>query len=263
MQTSDAISPPLVLRVGEVIVCEDASSLTEAQRRQRVGVELLRQAAIEAGLLASNDALPHDGVISEAAADAIDRYVDAQVHVPDPDEANCRRYYAAHAARYAVGERMHVRHILFAVTPGVDVQALRLRAERALLDVRANPQSFGAAARELSNCPSGAQGGDLGWLQEQDCAPEFARELFAQDEGKAHVGVLPRLVHSRFGLHVVEVLARQPGQAQSYEAVSEAVAQSLRQQAWATAVRQTMRMLAACREVEGVDLDAADSPLLQ
>ena len=30
--------------------------------------------------------------------------------------------------------------------------------------------------------------------------------------------MLPRLVHSRFGLHVVEVLAREPGTAQSYEA---------------------------------------------
>jgi hypothetical protein len=39
------------------------------------------------------------------------------------------------------------------------------------------------------------------------CAPEFAREIF----GKPEVGVLPRLVHSRFGLHVVEVLAREPG----------------------------------------------------
>ena len=29
--------------------------------------------------------------------------------------------------------------------------------------------------------------------------------------GKPEVGVLPRLVHSRFGLHVVEVLARHQG----------------------------------------------------
>ena len=77
------------------------------------------------------------------------------------------------------------------------------------------------------------------------------------------MGVLPRLVHSRFGLHVVEVLAREPGEIQPFESVSEAVAQTLRQQAWVTALRQTLRVLAARTLVEGVDLDAADSPLLQ
>ena len=52
-------------------------------------------------------------------------------------------------------------------------------------------------------------------------------------------------------------------QAQPFDTVSDAVAQSLRQQAWITAVRQTLRVLASRWEVQGVDLDAADSPLLQ
>ena len=63
---------------------------------------------------------------------------------------------------------------------------------------------FAVAAGSLSNCPSGAQGGDLGELTAPDCVAEFAREIF----GKVEIGVLPRLVHSRFGLHVVEVQAR-------------------------------------------------------
>ena len=88
-------------------------------------------------------------------------------------------------------------------------------------------------------------------------------ELFGQDEGTANVGVLPRLVHSRFGLHVVEVLQRDPGQMQPFEVVQDAVAQSLRQQVWVTALRQAMQLLAGRWEVRGVDLDVADSPLLQ
>jgi peptidyl-prolyl cis-trans isomerase C len=158
---------------------------------------------------------------------------------------------------------VQVRHVLFAVTPGMDVVALRNRAEACLLDVRCNDGSandgFARAARELSNCPSGEQGGDLGWLAKTDCAPEFARELF----GHVEVGVLPRLVHSRFGLHVVEVLAREGGAAQAYEAVRGAVAMALRQQAWVTALRQCLQWLAGQAVVEGVELDAADSPLVQ
>lgn len=259
----DNVVAPVLLKVGEVVLAEDASSLSETDKRQRASLELLRQAAMQAELLPSDDPAPEDGVITEAAAEAIDRYLLEQVKVPEPDEASCRRYHAAHASQYAIGERVQARHILFAVTPGVDVQALRLRAEQALLDVRADPKRFADTARELSNCPTGEKGGDLGWLTAQDCAPEFAKELFAQDEGQANVGVLPRLVHSRFGLHVVEVLAREPGQQQPYEAVSQAVAQALRQQAWITALRQTMRVLAARWDVQGVDLDSADSPLLQ
>ena len=119
--------------------------------------------------------------------------------------------------------------------------------------------TFGKSARELSNCPSGEQGGELGWLSADDCAAEFARELF----GHVEVGVLPRLVHSRFGLHVVEVLEREPGVPQPFEAVQSAVRMALRQQAYVTALRQCLKVLAGNAEVEGVDLDAADSPLVQ
>jgi peptidyl-prolyl cis-trans isomerase C len=156
-----------------------------------------------------------------------------------------------------------VRHILFAVTPGVDVVALRKRAEPVFLGVRCHDGEaatrFSDAARQWSNCPSGEQGGDLGWLESADCAPEFARELF----GRVEVGVLPRLVHSRFGLHIVEVLERDPGTAQSFESVRGAVAMTLRQQVFVTALRQYLQWLAGNAVVEGVDLEAADTPLVQ
>jgi peptidyl-prolyl cis-trans isomerase C len=231
--------------------------------RQRACTELLRQAAQREGLLEAADAATPDSVISETAAAAIDALLARKLRTPDPAEDACRRHHAAHAAEYQAGERVQVRHILFAVTPGVDVVALRQRAEAALLDVRCHDgQSaggFAAAARTLSNCPSGADGGELGWLTAADCAPEFARELF----GHAEVGVLPRLVHSRFGLHVVEVLAREPGAAQPFEVVRGAVTVALHQQAYVTALRQYLQLLAGAAAVEGVALDAVDTPLVQ
>ncbi|MBV5291879.1 MAG: peptidylprolyl isomerase [Curvibacter lanceolatus] len=242
---------------------EDRSDLSEGERHQRARLALLRLAAIHDGLLPDSDPAPHDGVLSEAAADAIDLWLAQHLQVPEPDETACRRYHAAHRARYAVGERVQARHILFAVTPGTDVKALRGRAEQALLSLRAEPQRFAEQAAALSNCPSGAQGGELGWLGEADCAPELARELLGQDADRAHVGVLPRLVHSRFGLHVVEVLAREPGQHPEFEQVRNAVAQAMRQSAWITALRQQLLVLAARWPVQGVALEQAESPLMQ
>jgi peptidyl-prolyl cis-trans isomerase C len=70
-------------------------------------------------------------------------------------------------------------------------------------------------------------------------------------------------VRSRFGLHVVEILARQAGVAPAFEEVRAAVAQSLRQQAFATALRQYLQLLAGQARVDGVALDQADTPLVQ
>jgi peptidyl-prolyl cis-trans isomerase C len=231
--------------------------------RQRACTELLRQAAQSAGLLDNSDTASADGVISEAAARAIDALIEQNVAVPEPAAEACRRYFDAHRSVYRTGQRVRARHILFAVTPGVDVAALRKRAEPVFLEVRCHDgqaaDAFAEAARKWSNCPSGEQGGDLGWLTGADCAPEFARELF----GHIEIGVLPRLVHSRFGLHIVEVLEREPGVAQAFESVQGAVAMALRQQSFVTALRQYLSLLAGAAAVAGVALDAADTPLVQ
>ena len=237
--------------------------------RQRACTELLRRAAQRAGLLAATDEPSWDrdgGVISEAASAAIEALLEQELAVPEPSDEACRRHHAARAAAYSIGEQVRARHILFAVTAGVDVTALRSKAEVTLLEVRApdrgdpaGDEGFARAARSLSNCPSGASGGELGWLSREDCAPEFARELF----GHAEVGVLPRLVHSRFGLHVVEVLERRAGQPRPYETVREAVTMALRQQAYLTALRQYLSLLAGAADLCGVDLDAADTPLVR
>ena len=261
--TIDTLQTSALARINGVALHSAGDKLSPDELRQRACTELLRQAAQTAGLLDANDAPTADGVISEAASSAIDALLEQNLNMPEPSEDACRRHYAAHAGTYHTGERVRVRHILFAVTPGVDVVALRKRAEPIFLDVRCHDDQaadrFADAARKFSNCPSGAEGGDLGWLITGDCAPEFARELF----GHVEVGVLPRLVHSRFGLHIVEVLEREPGVAQPFESVRGAVAMSLRQQTFVTALRQYLRLLAGEATVEGVELDAAGTPLVQ
>ncbi len=258
--TTTTTSPP---SINGVLLCDAQEPLSTEALRQRACAELLRQAAMKAGLLDAQDPVPTAGAMSEAASAAIEALLDQELALPQPSDEACRRHHAAQSGRYAVGERVQVRHVLFAVTPGVDVNALRQRAEGCLLDVRCaapgGEDRFAIAAAATSNCPSGADGGALGWLTADDCAPEFARELF----GKPEVGVLPRLVHSRFGLHVVQVLAREPGVVPAFEAVKSAVAQALRQQSFATALRQYLQLLAGQALVQGVDLDASATPLVQ
>jgi len=258
-----AASRAVTATVDGVPLAAADETLTAQQMRSRASVELLRQAAIRAGLLPADDPAPVRGVVSEAAAIAIEKLLDRELVRPEADEATCQRYHAANPKRFAVGERVRVRHVLFAVTPGVDVDALRKRAEDCLLDLRARRHGeadrFVEAAARLSNCPSGQDGGALGWLTSADCAPEFASEVFGHPE----VGVLPRLVRSRFGFHVVEVLERDEGKVPPYETVRAAVQQALERHAYATALRQYVEVLAGQAHVDGVDLDTASSPLVQ
>ena len=251
-----------IARINGVALNAPHELLDEEALRQRACTELLRQAAQQAGLLSADDVPGALGAVSTEASDAIEQLLDRELPIPDPSEEACRRYHEAHPAAHAQGERAQLRHVLFAVTPGVDVKQLRLRAEALLIDLRCADDGgakFAEAAAQWSNCPSGQQGGDLGWLTRADCAPEFAREVF----GSAEIGVLARLVHSRFGLHVVEVVAREAGQQPGFEDVRQAIALTLRQQAWVNALRQYLQLLAGAAVVEGVALDAAESPLVQ
>jgi len=261
MPTDTTVTPA---SINGVNIHSAEEKLSADELRQRACSELLRQVAQAKGLLLAEDRASGDGVLSEAASRAIETLLEQSIATPQPSDDECRRHHAAHQASYATGERVDARHILFAVTDGVDIVALRNRAETTLLDVRCHDaqvaeDKFAQAAATQSNCPSGAEGGNLGWLSAADCAPEFAKEIF----GHAEVGVLPRLVHSRFGFHVVEVLARQPGVDQPFDAVRGAVVMAMQQKAYVTALRHYLQQLAAEAAIVGVELETADSPLIQ
>lgn len=250
-----------IAKINGVALHGDDETLTNDELRQRACSELLRQAAMQHGLLVENDVAGTDGVISENASHAIEALLEDVLVISEPSEEACLRHYLANQPAYTTGERVRARHILFAVTDGVDVSALRNRAEKTLLDVRCHDgktatDAFADAAKTLSNCPSGASGGNLGWLVSTDCAPEFAKEIF----GHVEVGVLPRLVHSRFGLHVVEVLERKPGVEQPFDSVRRAVAMTLQRKSYVTALSQYLRALAKEALVVGVELEM-DDPL--
>ena len=192
--------------------------------------------------------------------------VDRAVVTPRPTEDEGRRYHEAHKPQFLVGQALHVRHILFAVIPGVNVQALTVRAEKALLELShkdVHPERFAQLAAGLSNCPSSAQGDDLGWIGPADCAPELATELFHLQHAQTGTGVPPRLFHTRFGFHIIDVLERRAGKQPAYEEVRERIVALLTMQSRARALHQYMSLLVGEAEVQSIALDRADSPLVQ
>lgn len=232
--------------------------------RERAWGEVLRQEAVRQGLLAdvAGDLAP---TLSADQQQLIEDMLDAAVQTPEPTTEACQRYYDAHKPRFTHGQQALLRHILFAVTPGVPVQKLAERAEATLLELTHKDvpaERFAQRAAELSNCPSGAQGGELGWVGPQDCAPELSQFLFMQEGGVAN-GLQPRLVHSRFGLHIVDVREQRPGVLAPFEQVQGRIAGELTLQSRSTALRQYMLLLVGQADVTGLDLEGADSPLVQ
>lgn len=263
--TLSAQAPASVASVNGIALHEAHATPEPQALRELAYTELLRQQAVAAELLPRHKGLTAP-ILTDADRQVLEDMVDAAVRTEQPTSEECQRYYEAHKAQYVVGQAQHVRHILFAVTPGVNVHALTVQAEKVLLSLLGNNvdlHQFEKAAAEFSNCPTSTQGGDLGWIGPNDCAPELANELFHQKHAAWGMGVHPRLVHTRFGFHIIEVLERRKGKQLTFDNVQDRVTMQLTMQSRAKALHQYMQLLAGQALVEGVELDTADSPLVQ
>lgn len=219
--------------------------------------ELLRQQAVTLGLLPRHDGLTAPD-LTEQDRQVIQCMLDQVVGLPAPDEEACRRYFEANKRLFVQGQALHVRHILFAVTAEVNVHALLVQAERALVELSrpsARAERFAQLAAEQSACGTGAQGGDLGWVGPDDCDPELAHELFHHKHSRWGMGVHPRLIHTRHGFHILEVLGRRKGRPASYQDVRERIAAVLAAARRSESLRQYVAALACRAKVDGVDLD--------
>jgi peptidyl-prolyl cis-trans isomerase C len=231
----------------DVAIAADMSPELAAAR------ELLRQRALALGML---DASTTD----EAAIDeAIEELLAREVAAPSPTEDECRRYYEAHPQEFQSGDLVHCRHILFQVMPSVRIPEIRAQAERTLHDLLHDPGRFASVAAEFSNCPSGQQGGNLGQISRGEMVPEFEQALFRLGP----TGLLRELVKTRYGFHIVMIDKHIPGEKVPFDIARDKIAERLRAVVEEKAVGQYVSILAGRARIEGVELDAAVSPLVQ
>ena len=192
---------------------------------ETVRARLLERAA-ELGLRGDDDAV-------------IEQLLEREVPEAEPGDEECRRYYDANLRRFTAGALVEASHILFAMTSRVPPERLRAKAAEVHALATRSPERFAELAREYSNCPSAAQGGSLGQLARGDSVPEFEKEVLDGER----LGVLPDLVASRFGFHVVLVARRIPGRALPYGEAKAEVAQALRRLGAERAIAQYVTAL--------------------
>ena len=250
------------IRVNDRCIEED-EILREMQYHPAGDADAAREAAaqwlvIRALLLDRARAL---GIDEEDDADAVQTVIEREVDIPAPTEAECRRYYDNNKTRFRSPDLVEAAHILLSAAPDDEPRRAEAEAQaRELIDtLTRTPKRFGELARAHSACDSRHEDGRLGQISRGDTVPEMETFLFNLEEGQ----LSPVPVKTRYGLHVVRVDKQLPGRTLPYEAVAGRVADYLKDASWRRAFRQYVQLLAGEARISGIDIAAADSPLVQ
>ena len=194
--------------------------------------------------------------LAETDDEALIRQVlDEAVDPPPPSDAEVRAAHAASPGRWRAPTLYEAAHILLPVPPGdVTARAAAWDEAAALIEkLRERPRDFGRLARAHSACPSRDAEGRLGQLTTGDTVPEFEAALEALDQG----ALCDTPVETRYGVHIIRLDARAPGEVLPYEAAAPMVRDMIAKRAWARAVRAFTAGLVARAEIDGITFQAA------
>ena len=146
----------------------------------------------------------------------------ACAHIPDPTEDEVAAFYEAHKAEYVAQPQVLCQHIL---VKGSDDKALDK-----IKDIRerivSGKADFAEEAKKNSDCPSGQQGGSLGWFGRGMMVPEFDKVAFAMKKGE-----VSGIVTTQFGFHIIYKADEKGGGQQTLVDVHDQIKDLLRHNA--------------------------------
>lgn len=131
-------------------------------------------------------------------------------------DEEAKDYYNANQDQFQNGETVQAKHIL------VDAED---KCNEILEMITKGEKSFEDAAKELSTCPSGQKGGDLGSFSRGQMVKEFEDAAFA-----AEIGHIVGPVKTQFGYHLIKVEKKNDAQTSSFEDVTDSIKQILMKQ---------------------------------
>lgn len=198
-------------------------------------------------------------IVGASEDERIEKLIEDEVRVPEPTPDEIARYYRRNSLQFTSPALYRAAHIFFparASNEAASAQA-KTKAEAVLAEVTTDPSRFEELARAHSACSSNEQGGSLGLVRKGDTNPEVERALATMEVGST------MLVRSRHGYHVLRLGDRAPAAQLPLEQAKGWIAEHLRKTSKRRAIAQYLQLLAAGAKIEGIDLAAADSPLVQ
>jgi peptidyl-prolyl cis-trans isomerase C len=121
-------------------------------------------------------------------------------------------------------DRIMVRasHVVFRVSPTAsDTEREAVRAKLAALrqEIESGKTDFAEAAKKHSQCTSAPNGGDIGYFPRKMAVEEpFAKAAFA-----LKVGQMSDIVQTDYGVHLIKVTDRKPGQPSDFNKIKDEV----------------------------------------
>lgn len=153
----------------------------------------------------------------------IDKEVGNKVTVSDADE---KAYYDSHLDQFKHSEQVRASHILVKVGPN-DTAEQKAEAKKKIEEIQKKLQAgedFATLAKENSDCPSKAKGGDLGFFDRKAMVKPFSDAAFALKPGETS-----GIVETQFGYHIIRQTEKKPEGTQTFDEVKENIGRHLRQ----------------------------------
>jgi peptidyl-prolyl cis-trans isomerase C len=153
----------------------------------------------------------------------IDKEVGSKVTVSDED---IKSYYDTHPDQFKHAEQVRASHILVKVGPN-DTPEQKAEAHQKIEEIQKKLQAgedFATLAKEQSDCPSKAKGGDLGFFDKNAMVKPFSDAAFALKPGETS-----GIVETQFGYHIIKQTEKKPEGTQTFDEVKEDIGKHLKQ----------------------------------
>jgi peptidyl-prolyl cis-trans isomerase C len=167
-----------------------------------------------------------------------------------PKEEDAKAYYDKNLERYKQREQVRASHILFKVAKDMtdaDKKAKEKKAKDVLkLAKKAkSAEEFAALAKEHSEGPTAARGGDLGAFSRGRMVKPFEEAAFS---AKANQVLGP--VETQFGYHIIRVAEKTPERQRTFDEVKDAILSSLKAREKSTKTRELLKTLKDSAKIE-------------
>jgi peptidyl-prolyl cis-trans isomerase C len=230
------------LRKGITVSPEALNSQLDKVQAQ-FGDEASFRSALE-GMGTSVDSLSKKIQQGLAIQQLVETVIAADVAVT-PDEIQA--FYDENPKFFEKPGRVKASHILIKVEPDAG-QAEQDAAKKKLRGIEKRlekGESFATLAKENSEGPSAASGGDLGYFQRGQMVKPFEDAAFAME-----TGTVSDIVQTRFGYHLIQVTDKEPAETVGFEEARSDIEKHLKQQKTGEAVRDRVDQLRNETEVK-------------
>lgn len=159
---------------------------------------------------------------------AIQKFIDNElVQKITVSDKEIKTYYDSNPDFFRQSEQVRASHILIKVDPQAE-ESQKAEARKALEKIQLKLKEgddFSALAKESSQCPSSAKGGDLSYFKRGQMAKPFEDAAFALKPGE-----VSDIVETRFGYHLIKVVDKKPKSMIPYQDVKDRLGQYLKQE---------------------------------